>query len=322
MYLLVAKQLVIMTLLAIVSFVFSKKHGFGKKESEYLSNLLLFVISPCMIFSTLDIPFSRERLSVFIYSIIIGLTALLFMTAISFVLIHSKTDEGKKRDCLDKLSFVYSNAGFIGIPLINGVFGAEGLFPLMGYLAVFNFLLWTLGYYIVNRKIGLVQVSTNPNIISILLGLIFFFLPFKTPDVIGQTIKYLGDLNTPISMIILGLLFADFKNSQGKTNVKIPYIRVVSIVLIRLLLLPVMLVGLFKAILIFVVPAFALPLEAVKHVMMIVFIAASCPIGMTVVNFAVIYDKDETYAGFLVSLSSVVCVLSLPLMVKLAEGIL
>ena len=62
--------------------------------------------------------------------------------------------------------------------------------------------------------------------------------------------------------------------------------------------------------------------ELVKHVMMIIFIAASCPVGMNVANFAVIYNKDESYASLLVSASSLICVISLPLIVKLAEIVL
>ena len=55
---------------------------------------------------------------------------------------------------------------------------------------------------------------------------------------------------------------------------------------------------------------------------MIIFIAASGPVGMNVGNFAVIYNKDESYASLLVSASSLICVISLPLIVKLAEIVL
>lgn len=315
MYLLVAKQLVIMTLLAIVSFAFSKKFNYGKRESEYLSKLLLFVISPCMIFNTLNIPFSQERFSTLVSSIVIGIITLSFMILIALLLIHSKSTEDQKRDCIDIMAFIFSNAGFIGIPLINGVFGPEGVFPLMGYIAMFNCFLWTFGFYIVNKKISLIQIITNPNIIAIFFGLFFFRFSIQIPDLLGRTIKYLGDMNTPISMIILGLLFADFKLS--KTGQTAHSLRVIKTVLFRLIFIPILLLILYKVI---IISGFAG--QAVKHVMMIIFIAASCPVGMNVANFAVIYDKDESYAGLLVSFTSLLCVITLPLMVRLAEFIL
>ena len=320
MYILVAKQLVIMSLLAIVSFIFSKKNNYGKRESEFLSRLLLFVISPCMIFNTFNIPFSSEKLSALRYSVGCGVMTLVFMIAMSLLVIHSKTEAGKSRDCLDKMGFVFSNAGFIGIPLINGVFGSEGVFPLMGYIAVFNVFLWTFGYYTVNKHLGIKKIFTNPNVIAIITGIVFFLLPFQMPDVLTQTIRYLGNMNTPISMIILGLLFSDFKRPQKLEHT--PSKRVARTIIFRLIILPFLLLALYKTILLTIVPVFALNAENLKQVMMIIFIAASCPVGMNVANFAVIYDKDESYASLLVSISSVLCVVSLPLMVRFAEIIL
>ena len=140
------------------------------------------------------------------------------------------------------------------------------------------------------------------------------------PDVLSQTIRYLGNMNTPISMIILGLLFADFKKPQKLEHT--PAKRVARTIIFRLIILPFLLLALYKTILLTLVPMLALNAENLKHVMMIIFIAASCPVGMNVANFAVIYDKDESYASLLVSISSVLCVVTLPLMVRLAEIIL
>ena len=97
MYLLVAKQLVIMSLLSVVSFAFSKKFKYGRHESEYLSKLLLFVISPCMIFNTFNIPFTQEKLSVMGLSLLLGFITLSFMIAVSLIAVRSKTDLGKSR---------------------------------------------------------------------------------------------------------------------------------------------------------------------------------------------------------------------------------
>ncbi|MCR5289071.1 MAG: AEC family transporter [Treponema sp.] len=320
MYLLVAKQLVIMSFLAIVSFIFAKKNHYGERESEFLSRLLLFVISPCMLFNAFNIPFSSQKLSILKYSNGIGFLSLALMILVAVAVIHSKTEDDKRRDCLDKMAFVFSNSGFIGIPLITGVYGEEGIFPLMGYLAIYNILMWTFGYYSVNKKLGFKQILLNPNIIAIVFGIIFFLLPVQLPHVLSQTIRYFGGMNTPVSMVVLGLLFADFKRPQNLGNALLW--RVARTIVFRQIILPCLVLALFKLILLTLVSVMALQVETVQQVMMIIFIAASCPVGMNVANFAVIYNKDESYASLLVSISSVLCVVTVPLMVRLAEIVL
>ncbi|QTQ10769.1 AEC family transporter [Treponema parvum] len=315
MYLLVAEQLTIMTLIAAVSFVFSKKHKYGEPESRYLSNLLLFVISPCLILNTFNIPYDLEKIKSFGFSMAVSFVVLLFMVVIAAVFIHSKTAIGKTRDSLDKMSFVYSNAGFIGIPLINGILGSHGTFFLMGYIVMFNLFLWTNGVYTISHKIGIRQIFFNPNIIAILLGFLLFAMPFQLPSILNQTIKFFGDLNTAVSMIILGILFANFKKPvKGE---KTPFFRVARVVVFRLIIIPVLLLILLKLTINFF--DFS---DLQKEIILIVFIAASCPVGMTIASFSVLYGKEESYSSLLVSVSSAVCVATLPIMVKLSELIL
>lgn len=315
MYLLVAKQLIIMSLISVISYFFSKKKKYGENESKYMSNLLLFVISPCLILNAFTIPYSVEKIKAIGTSALISLITLSFLILLSIIFIRSKTEIGKSRDCLDKIAFVYSNAGFIGIPLINGVFGADGVFLLMGYIVMYNTLLWTHGISTITGKLGFKQILTNPNILAILAGVIIFVTPIELPSIFKQTVKIVGDLNTAVSMIILGLLFANFKKPQK--GEKTPSFRISKVVVFRLILLPVALLVLYKLLLTFV---FVSP--EMYQIIMIAFIAATCPVGMNVANFAVIYGKEESYCSLLVAISSVLCVITLPVMVKIAEMVL
>lgn len=315
MYLLVAKQLIIMALIAVISFFFSKKHHYGENESRYLSNLLLFVISPCLILNTFTIPFTVEKLTAIGISMIVSFITLTLMSILTMLFIHSKTEIGKSRDCLDKMALIYSNAGFIGIPLINGVFGSEGVFLLMGYIVVFNLFLWIQGIYFVTGRISPKRIITNPNIIAVIGGIILFLLPLQLPSVLTQTTKMIGDLNSAIAMIILGMLFANFKKPvKGE---KAPSLRITKVMLLRLLVLPLVVLLVFKVLHLYVFPS-----EAHRMILMIIFIVAACPVAMNVANFAVLYDKDESYGSLLVAISSVLCVVTLPVLVKIADSLL
>lgn len=315
MYLLVAKQLIIMALIAVISFVFSKKHNYGEIESRYLSKLLLFVISPCLILNAFTIPFEKEKLLLIGISMLVSFITLSIMSILAFIFVRSKTEIGKSRDALDQMSLIFSNAGFIGIPLINGVFGNKGVFLLMGYIVVFNLFLWILGIYLICRKISVKQIVTNPNLIAVAAGIILFVLPIQLPSVLSQTIKMIAELNSAIAMIILGMLFANFKKPvKGE---KTPTFRITKAMALRLIVIPLIVLLVFK-----VLHNFILPTETHRMILIIIFIVAACPVAMNVANFAVLYDKDESYSSLLVAVSSVLCVITLPILVKIADSFL
>jgi predicted permease len=316
MYILVAKQLLIMSLVAVISFFFSRSRKTGETESRYLSNLLLFVISPCLIFSTFDIRFDTGKMKDIAIMMAVALGVQILLTLIAAASIRSRTETGKARDPFDKMAVIYSNAGFIGIPLINGVFGQPGVFLLMGYIVVYNFYLWTNGIFLVTHKISIKQIVTNPNIIAIFAGMLLFILPVRLPDIISQTVRLVGDLNTAVSMILLGILFANFKKPvRGE---KSPAFRIAKTTVLRLIVSPLILL----AFLWFVGHVLVTGTD-IRRTLMILFIASSCPAGMCIANFAVLYDsKNESYGSLLVSVSSLLCVVTIPLLARLADLVL
>jgi len=316
MYILVAKQLLIMSLIAIISFIFSKWKKAGEAESKYLSNLLLFVISPCLIINAFNIDYDMNKIKQTSLVLMIALSIQLILSAIAHLFIHSRTDIGKQRDPIDKMAIVYSNAGFIGIPLINGVFGQSGVFLLMGYIVMYNIFLWTHGIYLITHKISIKQIFLNVNIIAIIAGMTLFILPGKLPDAISRTIKIIGDLNTAVSMILLGILFANFKKPEK--GEKSPSFRILVTVGLRLIVAPLVLL-LFM----WIGEHYIFTGTDIRKIFIILFIAASCPVGMSVANFSVLYDrKNVSYGSLLVSITSLFCVITIPLLVKLAETVL
>ena len=315
MYLLVARQLFVMALTALASYIFSRFKKIGAAESRYLSNLLLFFISPCLILNTFTIDFDAEKLRQISLMMFLQFCIEMILIGISVLFIHSKKGM-TKRDPIDKMAVIYSNIGFIGIPLINGVFGQEGVFLLMGCIIMFNIFLWTQGVFLVTGKISIKQILTNPNIIAIAAGFMLFVLPVRIPDVLKQTIKLVGDLNTAISMILLGILFTDFRKPDKKE--KGLSLRILKTVCLRIVIAPLVLIGCM-----FLFEKYIFSGRNIKEILLILLIAASCPVGMNVANFSVLYDPDNSpYAGLLVSFTSLFCIVTIPVMVKIAEMVL
>ena len=230
MYLTVLKQLLIMLVISMLAFAFSKKNRFGSSESAFLSRLLLYFVNPCLIFNSFDQPFALQKLRELAFVIALSLLLHLVMTAVVSLCIRSKGAEGKSLDGLEKVGIVFTNSGFIGIPLINGVFGPEGVFYLTGYLAVFNVYLWTYGEYQMSHRFSVRKVLTNPNVLAVLCGIVLFCLPVRLPEIIAKPLSYISEMNTALSMFLLGLLFASFKKEGNTSYAR----RIVKVSLLRL----------------------------------------------------------------------------------------
>lgn len=318
MYLTVARQLLVMAIIVVISFFFSKKNNFGQKESQFLSRVLLYVINPCMIVSTFDVEFSGQKLKSLALAIAVSLVFHLAMILIASLLFAFKKysgpeDEEATRDSLSKIGIVFTNSGFIGIPLINGVFGGEGVFYLMAYILVFNVLLWIWGERQMTGRTRPLQIILNPNVLACAVGLALFCVPFKTPYVLIEPLKMIGSCNGAVSMVLLGLLFSSF---DAETEMKIFIRPLARDILTRLVFCPLVLLG-FSVLAL----RFFNEVSEMHLIMSVLFIAAACPVGMSVSSFAVVFKKDADYASLLVAVSSAACVVTIPLLVALFEAL-
>ena len=248
----------------------------------------------------------------------------LIMIAIATPLFARKKtgqDQNRGRDSLSKIGIVFTNSGFIGIPLINGVFGGEGVFFLMGYILVFNVLLWVWGEWLMTGTMRPLKILTNPNVLACAAGLAVFCLPFKVPYVIIEPLKMIGACNGAVSMVLLGLLFSAFgencmEGQKRAAPVKAFAKPLARDVFLRLVFCPLILLGAT----LLALSAFS-SVPEINLIMSVLFIAACCPVGMSVSSFAVVFKKDADYASLLVAVSSAACVVTIPLLVALLEAL-
>ena len=304
MYILVIKQLLTMTIIGVGGFIFAKAFKTTENERKFLSKLLLYFINPCMVVNSFNREFNSDNFVQFLFVTVVALVIHGVMILIGVFSSKSK---------IDRISVVFTNCGFIGIPLIRGVFGDECVFYLMGYLAVFNTLVWTYGYYQVSGAISVKKILTNPNIIAVVLGIIVFCLPFDLPEVIGRPLAFVADLNTATSMILIGILMADFKPAEGKLVAG----RLVKINIIRMILCSVINIAVL-----FAIYKLFPNIPDVRILIFVILICSMCPVATSVPGLACVFDREATYASMLVSISSLLCIITLPSFVALAENII
>ena len=310
MYVTVLNQLIVMALIALAGFIFAKAVKVTEKEEKFLSKLLLYFINACLIVDSFNIDYDAEKFRRFLFSGFAALLVHLVLILVAFLITHSK-NSNRSYDHIDRIAMVFTNNGFIGIPLIKGIFGSSGVFYLMGYLSVFNILVWTYGLFQMSGTISLKKIIKNPVIISVLTGLVLFFMPFTLPTQIATPLSMIGSCNSALAMILIGVLFADFHFSSKYT------VRLIKAVLGRLLLCP------FIALLIiFAIWKMNPNVSDARTILFVVLICASCPAATTVPGLAALFDKDAAYASLTVSLSSLLCIFSVPAFVALAEQLL
>lgn len=310
MYLLVIKQLVTMLFIMAAGFIFAKIFKVEDKEEKFLSKMLLYLINPLMIVNSFNIEFNSAKLKQLLFVVAVALLAHGVMILVGILTTLSKKEELKDFNQLDRLAAVFTNCGFVGIPLIRGVFGNEGVFYLMGYLIVFNILLWTYGYYQMCGSVNIKKILLNPNIIAIAVGMIIFCSPFTLPEFIAKPLAMIGDLNTAVSMILLGILLAEFKKEESKMFA----FRIIRICFIRLVVC-----GLVNICILYVIYKLFGAMPDIRVMMFVVLISTMCPAGTSIPSLACVFDKNKAYASLIVSLTSVLCMVTIPLLVAFAE---
>lgn len=343
MYILVIKQLGTMLFIVLAGFIFAKAFKFKESEQKFVSKFLLYLINPCLIFTSFDKEFNPLKLKQLLIVIFISLIIHLVMILIATIFTLTKNPQKKIYAGVNRLAIIFTNCGFIGIPLINGIFGDDGVFFLMGYLVIFNIALWTYGYFQMSASVNFKKIITNPNVLAVLLGILIFCLPFRIPQFISKPIEMIGSLNTPTAMILIGMLFANFsvkKPAEVTLNAKPAVVaekftlneekfaeteelavggRNYIFMLAKTIFLRLVLCSFVNLAILFVCYKVIHKIPDSRLMIFVIFISSLCPTATSVPSLACIFEKDSTYASFLVSLSSLFCIISVPLFVALAE---
>lgn len=304
MYILVMKQLITMCLIALGGFIFAKIFEVNDSQQKFLSKLLLYFINPFMVVKSFNLEFDVDKLAQLGFVFVVAL--IVHGAMILLGLLSSKEQ-------VDKLSIAFTNCGFIGIPLIRGVFGDEGVFYLMGYLVVFNITIWTYGYYIMSGSINLKKIISNPNIFAVIIGIAIFCSPWTLPDFIARPVTMIGDTNTAVSMILIGILLANFKPADGKLY---------GLKIVRVCLLRHVVCAVLNIAILYVIWKLFPNVPDCRLLLFVVLICSMCPAATTIPGLAVLFNRNETYASLIISFTSVLCMIFLPSFVALAELII
>ena len=293
------QQTIIMFLLMMIGLLLSRRGMITEQGSRDLSNVLLYAVIPCVILRSYMSEFSVDKLRAMGISAVIAVIAFVASIGVAYLTRHR----------IENFAVTFGNAGFIGIPLVTAVFGAEAAFYVVSYSTLVNLLQWTYGIVIISGKketINLKMVFVNPVFISMVIGLILFVAQPTLPSVVTGTIGYIADANTALAMIILG-----FYLSKVRLRDLFASARLYVVSAVRLLVVPAV------TVLIFLLFPFAR-----GEITLITLIAAATPVASSTAIFAQKFDQDYRQAVSYVCLSTILSVATLPLVMLVAERFL
>ena len=300
--LLLLKQNLIMFLYLLIGYFLFRKKLVSTQGSADIGRMLLYVVMPIAIIKSYLVDFSMEKLEGLAVSFVLAILSLLL--AIVIARLFFKKDSGTER-----FGVAFSNAGFIGIPLVQMTLGEEAVFYVASFVALLNILQWTYGVLVITgdkSAISFAKIRTNPIVLSFMAGILLFFLPVSLPAAVTGIIGTIASMNGPLAMIVLGVYLAQIPLKSLFTDKKV-YLATA----VRLLVIPALTIVLMM-------------LFPDKYLMvkLTILIAASAPVGSNVAIFAQIYDKDYTQAVKEVCMSTLFCIITLPIMLGIANAVL
>ena len=293
------KQIVIMFILVAVGFLCGKTSIIDKNTNARLSRFVLDVVNPVLIFMSYQREYDPALMKGLLLSIVLGLCSFLLIMAVLKIIYFKNKSDGA---LIVRFASIYSNCAFMGIPLINGLFGGEGVLYITGYLTVFNIFVWTHGVAVFGckKEISPKKIITSPSIIAIALGMISFVTGFTLPQIVSEAGTHIAGMNTPLAMICAGVTIA-FTDIKKEIRSKEVY----AALLLRLIVCP----GLF-----FLVFRF-LPIDIPETVFMTVLVASGCPAAATGTMFALRFEKKPELSAVIFAATTLLSCLTLPLVV-------
>lgn len=279
--------------------------GLGKG----LANLVLYIAQPALIVVAYIRPYSQEILLNLLYVFLFSVVAHVLFAVAAF-LSYRRAPDGMRK--MLRFATVFSNAAYMGIPLLEAVLGLEAAIYASIYSITFNVFIWSLGVFLCTgdkKQASPKKVLTHPVVISSALGILLFFLPVEAyvPALVVEALTMLKNLVAPLSMIIIGLRLSEI-DLRGIFRDRYLY----QFLCMRLLILPFIVFALMRGLAFLGVPIG-------REVMTVILVSASTPAATATSMFAEKFDCDAVYAGKLVSISTILSIATMPLLSLLLE---
>lgn len=301
-FIMIAQQVLVLFVLIAVGFFCGKKKILNDTSSSGMTDIVLYVVTPCVMITAFQREFSIDLLGKIAVAVLCAALILTGSILLSVLVLRDK-DESRRK--VLQFAAVFSNCGFMSLPLQKAILGDDGWFYGSIFVAVFNIFVWTYGLVSMSgdrKQLSIKKLAVNPGIFGVVVALILFVCKINLPYIISQPISYISDLNTPLPMLIIGFYLskADFKKAFTD-------IGIYAALAVRLIVIPV-------------AAAVIMSLFHIDPTIVVAFIiASSAPTAATTTMFAAKYSRNVELSVGVVASTTVVSIVTMPLVVAFSQ---
>lgn len=291
----IALQIMMMLGIALIGLWLRHKDVMDQPVITGINTIVLKIAMPALTLMAVQKERSQEALAAFTNILIWGF----LLIALSCLALYFAVRKWLPEDRIAVFSGLSTmpNAGFVGIPIVQALYGAEGVLLLSAFIIAFNTAQWTVGLMTFSSgKFRLRDAVLNPGVISAAAALLMFYLDIRLPDPFFSMCGQLGALTTPLAMLLAGARLYEFRLSALKD------LSLWGAMAARLIVIP----------LISYLVLMALQISGMS--LNILVLGMAMPAATAGLMFAERYKKDSAYAALGVSLSLILCLATIPLL--------
>ena len=295
--LLLMQQIAQLFIVLLMGYVVVKAGLLKASDSRVLSVVFVYLVMPCVVLNAFQIDDTPQIRAGLLYSmgIAVGMH-------IVFLILNAIFKKPLKLDVVEQVNIIYSNAAALVIPLVQALLGEKYVVQLI--------LLWTHASACLQEgaKLEWKKLLTNVNLLAIVAGALLYLLHISLPTPIVSTLSSVGAMIGPMGMLLAGMAIAEVPLKKvfcAPRNYLPVALRLLAVPMVVLLLLSVIHASTWIA--------------DGKAILMTVFLSAITPACATVTSMAQLYNRDAAHSSALYVLSTLLSIVTMPIMIGLFE---
>lgn len=290
-------------ILIIVGYFAAKKGIFSPEARRDMTNIVIYIILPCNIFHSFEKSLTPDKLMQCLIVFVIALGSQIFYMVINKFAYNRFPQE---RRVVMQYATIVNNASFMGLPVVDSVFGSTGVLYGSVVLVPLRIFMWTSGLSLftkTDKRQQFKSLAMHPCIWAVILGFAYLFSPVRLPDFLSDTIDVVGSCITFTTMFIVGSILSEvnFRTIMDKACFYYSFIRLVAIPAVLFSLLR--LVGIDPVVTGVAVLSSAMPAATMTAIM------------------SDKYGRDSAFASKLVFVSTLISLVTLPIIAAIMKAI-
>ena len=303
--LIILEKIISLYLILLLGVIIVKCGILKTEDSKILSVLSIYIICPCMILSSVRTDAGPELFK----GMLLSLIAAFIMMGLA-IIITTLLAKPLKLEAVEQVALEYPNAGNLILPIVTSVLGQEYVVYALGFVIVHTILTWTHMRCLLSGELkpDFKKIILNTNIIAIIIAFIILLFRIELPYILDSAISDLGSMIGPVSMLITGMIIGNMDLKEVFT-----YKRVWLVTIGRLIVIPIISLLVLKF-----SPLKYMAPDGEMILLVTLLGASSCTASYTV-QLSQVYGSDEKYASSINVVTTLLCVITIPVMVILYQ---